>query len=140
VPHKDKGAAIGESDYRLLADFRNALRRFLAFSEQAARSAGLTPQQHQAILAIRSHTPEQASVSMLAEHLMIRPHSAAELVDRLVRSDLVVKAPSAEDRRRVALMLTEKADAILADLSATHLEELQAMRPTLEALLSKIAR
>ena len=132
-------AAVTQQDYEALAAFRHAMRRFLAFSEAAARAAGLTAQQHQAILAIKGQGPDTPMrVGDLAEHLVIRHHSAVELVDRLVGAGLVRRAEDAGDRRRVGLRLTEKAEAVLMGLSATHLDELRRSRALLANLLARI--
>ena len=130
---------VTSKDYEALAAFRRALRRFLAFSEDAARGNGLTAQQHQAILAIKGHTGAgPMTVGELADHLLVRHHSAVELVDRLVRAELVNRIESSDDRRRVALILTPKASAILAELSAIHLEELKQSRALLVQLLERL--
>jgi DNA-binding MarR family transcriptional regulator len=122
-----------------LAAYRRALRRFLAFSETAAREAGLSAQQHQAILAIRGHDLDgQMTVGELADNLGIRHHSAVELVDRLARADLVIRTEAEGDRRRVVLSLTPKAATILETLSATHLDELRHGRVFLAQLLERL--
>lgn len=130
------------ADYELLADFRYALRRFAAFSESAADGLALTPQQHQALLAIKGarNAPGRRGlyVGEIAERLLIRPHTAAELVGRLARLDLVSREHDPEDRRRVEVVLTARAQRMLEDLSAAHLEELRAMRPLLTRLLTRI--
>ena len=124
-------------DYRTLAGFRHLLRSFLGFSEEAAREAGLAPQQHQALLAIKGFPGGEAvTIHDLAAQLCIRHHSAVELVDRLEGSGLVVRRHDHSDRRRVLLSLTEAAEARLADLSAAHLEELRRLRPALLEVLS----
>ncbi len=74
----------------------------------------------------------------IAERLLIRPHTAAELVGRLARLDLVSREADPEDGRRVEVVLTAKAERMLEDLSASHLEELRAMRPLLTRLLTRI--
>ena len=131
----------GHRDYRTLAGFRYLLRRFLAFSEAAARAAGLTPQQHQALLAIKGFPHgEDVTIHDLATQLCVRHHSAVELVDRLEGSGLVVRRHDPADRRRVLLTLTAAAEARLADLSATHLEELRRLRPALAEILVLIGR
>lgn len=118
--------SIRDSDYKALAAFRHALRQFLAFSEAAAHEAGLTPQQHQALLAIKGHpSGGPVSISDLAAQLLIRHNSAVELVKRLVGSGLVEKTPSPDDRRQVILVLTDKAETVLDLLSASHLTELR---------------
>jgi DNA-binding MarR family transcriptional regulator len=121
-----KTRIIRPADYQALAAFRYALHRFLAFSEDAARAAGLTAQQHQALLAIKGH-PSGGPVTIgdLAERLLIRHNSAVELVNRLVAAGLVIKRPGREDRRKVIIEVTSEAEAILGDLSASHLNELR---------------
>ena len=132
-------AAIGPPQYEALAGFRHAMRAFLAFSEDAAREAGLTPQQHQALLAIKGFPGrEQASVGELADRLLIRHHSAVELVDRLCEAGLARREGQAGDRRRVMVVLTERAERLLRQLSAAHWEELRRMRPALAALVGSL--
>jgi DNA-binding MarR family transcriptional regulator len=127
------------ADYRALANFRYALREFLEFSGSAAKSVGLTPQQHQAMLAmIGAPEGQPVTVGLLAERLLLKHHSAVELVDRLVELDLVTRQPDAVDRRRVLLNLTPKARRLLTKLSATHLEELRRIRPVFAALLDRL--
>ncbi|MGB7036540.1 MAG: helix-turn-helix domain-containing protein [Xanthobacteraceae bacterium] len=131
-----KSRGIRDTDYRRLAVFRHALRRFLAFSEAAARRAGITPQQHQALLAIKG-APDPAAVTVgdLAKLLLLRPHSAAELVDRMVRSRLLIKSAGGNDRRRVVLSLTPAAERTLRALSAAHIRELRQSAPVLDGLI-----
>jgi DNA-binding MarR family transcriptional regulator len=136
---RTKVRRVTTKDYEALAAFRRALRRFLALSEEAARGNGLTAQQHQAILAIKGHAGAgPMTVGELADHLLVRHHSAVELVDRLVRAELVNRIEASDDRRRVALVLTPKASAILAELSAIHLEELKQSRALLVRLLERL--
>jgi DNA-binding MarR family transcriptional regulator len=128
-------------DYETLSQVRYLIRRFLEFSQNAAHDVGLTPRQHQALLAIKGFTGEgPATVGDLAERLRIRHHSAAELADRLAEADLVVRAHGAGDQRRVLLNLTPRAEQDLADLSAAHLDELEKMEPILNDMLSLIRR
>lgn len=139
VLHQSQAAQLDLHDYRLLADFRYLIRRFLEFSQVAARRAGLTPRQHQALLVIRGFAAEPGpTVGELAERLYIRHHSAVELVDRLVASGLCIRVHDEADRRRVILCLTEAADERLAGLAAIHLEELRAVRPALLQILDRL--
>ncbi len=134
-----KSRAIRETDYRRLAAFRHALRRFLAFSEAAARRAGITPQQHQALLAIKgAPDPTAVTVGDLAKLLLLQPHSAAELVDRMVRSRLLMKTEGGDDRRRVVLSLTPSAERTLCALSAAHIRELRQSAPVLDGLIEML--
>ena len=92
-------------DYQALARFRYQLRLFLAFSETAARKAGLTPQQHQALLAIKGFAgPAPASVGDIARFLLIRHHTAVELVNRMVKLGLLSRLVDSEDGRRVLVL------------------------------------
>ena len=130
-----------EKDYVALASFRRSLRNFLAFSEQAARRAGLTPQHHQAILAIRGFGSEKGmSVGDLAHHLLLKHHTAVGLADRLVRAKLVARTLDTQDRRRVLLTLTAKADRALKKLSATHRSEIRRNAPQLIRLLRHLSK
>jgi DNA-binding MarR family transcriptional regulator len=141
--HQSGQAAPGltKADYEILAGFRQALRSFTTFSEAAARVAGLTPQQHQALLAIKGAPGRDTlSVGEIADVLGIKPHSAVELVDRLEAAALVRRNPDPQDRRRMLVSLTAQAEAQLADLSAAHVRELQAIRPALLRLLSRFPK
>ena len=126
---------LTETDYRHLAEFRFLLRQFLAFSENAARSAGLSPQQHQSLLAIRG-LGGRLTVGELATRLAIKPNSAVGLADRLVEAGLVLRQNSNSDRRRVELTLTPAASRKLADLSQSHRAELRRLAPLLAPLLN----
>ena len=111
--------------YRALAAFRYELRRFLAFSSREAETAGLAPQQYQALLAIRARADERPfTIGELAEQLLVRQHSAAELVNRMETAGLVRRAPAPGDARRVAVLLTPEGEAAIDSLAATHLHEL----------------
>jgi DNA-binding MarR family transcriptional regulator len=126
---------IRAADYRRLAEFRHALRRFLAFSEAAARQAGITPQQHQALLAIKgAPNLEGVTVGYLAGQLLLQPNSAAELVDRMVNCGLLTRHEAPDDRRRVALTLTTSAEKALHALSAAHIRELRQSAPVIDGL------
>jgi DNA-binding MarR family transcriptional regulator len=134
-----KAGSISDEDYRALAAFRHALRRFLAFSEEAAREVGLAPQQHQALLAIKGHAAgADVTVGDIAEHLLIRHNSAVELVNRLVRSKLVRKTAAKDDKRRVIVELTPRAETLLRNLSAIHLTELKRSAATLADMVQRL--
>jgi DNA-binding MarR family transcriptional regulator len=126
--------------YRTLADFRFLIRRFLTFSQEAARQAGLSPRHHQALLVIKGFPPDGAAPTIgdLADRLCIRHHSTVELVDRLAEGGLIERFHDEHDRRRVFLKLTAAAEQQLAGLSATHLEELHRLRPALLAILDRV--
>lgn len=119
-------ARLTQADYHRLAAFRLSLRAFLGNTEANARRVGLTPQQHQALLSIKGGYPGQdiISITQLADHLLIKNHSAVELVSRLVKAGLVTREPSIQDRRTVCVRITEKGETLLAGLSKASLEEL----------------
>jgi DNA-binding MarR family transcriptional regulator len=130
---------FSKEDYESLAEFRYALRCFLRFSEDAAESAGLTLQQHQALLFIIGYPGrEQVTVGELAERLQIRHHSAVGLLDRLEEQGLVERIHSSEDRRQVIISLTEKGLRLLKSLASTHREELRHLGPQLCNMLEQI--
>ena len=138
---KGRGRALSEADYKAVGAFRLALRRFAAFSEAAAQAAGVSSQQHQALLAIRAHGgPEPMSISDLAECLMIKNHSAVELVGRLVARGLVTRTPSEADRRRILLRLTPEAETVLEEITRHNLRELGSTAPVLRDLLRTVRR
>src|SRR3546814_15678542 len=95
--------ALADADYAALADFRHALRQFQAFSEARATAQGLTPQQHQALLTIRAAAPDVPSVGHVHERLMLKPHSAPGLIDRLARLGLLERPHPPTARRPAPL-------------------------------------
>jgi DNA-binding MarR family transcriptional regulator len=133
------GRGVSNREYEMLASFRHALRKFLFFSEEAARVVGLTPQQHQALLAIKGFRGQgQVTIGDLAESLQVRHHSAVGLVDRLVEQGLVSRAPAADDRRQVLVTLTPHGLDLLAELTSTHRRELRRVGPELRGLLARL--
>jgi DNA-binding MarR family transcriptional regulator len=131
---------ITKAHYELLAELRHALRRFQRFSREAALSANLTPQQHQAILAIKGWPGRDfVSIGELAERLQVRHHSAVGLVDRLVRRRLARRVASSVDRRRVEVSLTPRGEALIKRLSEAHLRELRQLGPGIRSALDSMA-
>ncbi|PAY10183.1 MULTISPECIES: MarR family winged helix-turn-helix transcriptional regulator [Bradyrhizobium] len=130
-------AAAATVDYRALAQFRFELRTFLAFSEEGARKAGLTPQQHQALLGIKGFVePGPPSVGDIARFLLIRHHSAVELMNRMAKLGLISRVTDPVDGRRVQLKLTAKGEQKLQAISKKNIEELRrAASPALRRLL-----
>lgn len=129
---------LTDADFATLASFRYALRRFQQFSADAAADAGLTPQQHQALLAIRASEGREMLVGALAERLMLKPHSATELINRVEKVGLVARASGETDRRQVAVRLTAKGEQLLHGLSEAHRAELRRLKPLLSELMSKL--
>ncbi len=132
------GKSLSRRDYEALAAFRHALRRFLRFSEEAARQAGLTPQQHQALLAVHGSPDEAVTVGGLAERLQVRHHSAVGLADRLSALGLLRRRTDRADRRRVLLSLTPKGRRLLEGLSVAHRQELARLQQDLSAALGRV--
>ena len=130
---------ISEAEYRALARFRRSLRKFLAFSEHAARGAGLTPSQHQLLLAIKGHEREaDPSIGELALSLGLRHNSMAELVDRAQAADLIRRYTDPADGRRHLVVLTPLGEGKLASLSAIHRDELLRFRNEIAAHLERL--
>jgi len=128
---------LRDDDFARLLGFRDGLRRFLHWSEEQARAVGITPSQHQLLLAVRGHkalTAHDPSVSEIAEHLLLRHHSVVELVDRAVASGLVVREIDDSDQRVVRVRLTRTGEAKLVALTEAHLEELARLRPRFTSL------
>jgi DNA-binding MarR family transcriptional regulator len=134
-------AGLSRQHYAAIAAFRFELRRFLAFSEQAAAGHGLPAQQHQALLAIAGHLgPRGPTVGLVAEQLMIAPASAVELVSRMVAAGLLSKRSDPEDRRRAVLEITAAGESVLRRLTHAHLQELRVLEPALARALRRLAR
>jgi DNA-binding MarR family transcriptional regulator len=124
-------------DYENLLAFRTALRRFLSWSETRAREAGLTPAQHQLLLAVKGHPGGQLpAVGDLADYLLLRHHSAVELIDRAEAAGLVRREPDAGDGRVTRVRLTPCAEERLGQLSSAHLSELRRLAPLLDHLVA----
>lgn len=133
-------AGITKHECEILASFRYTLRKYLRFSEEEAAVAGLTPQQHQAMLAIKGFPGRDVvTVAELAERLQVRHHSAVGLINRLVALGLAARHPCTDDRRQVHVQLSELGEARLAALASAHRIELRRMQPDLSALLRQIA-
>lgn len=126
----DRDRPVSDQQYRDLLAFRTGLRRFLAWSEAQAIAAGITGAQHQLLLAVRGHHGEHPpTVGEVAEHLLLKPHSAVELVDRAVAAGLVQRVPDQADSRLVRVQLTRSGADRLRALSAEHREELARLAP-----------
>jgi DNA-binding MarR family transcriptional regulator len=128
-----KPANLDDDDFRRLLVFRDGLRTFLRWSENEAHGVGLTAPQHQLLLAVRGHVGEP-SIRDIADHLLVRHHSAVELVDRTERLGLVRRETDGDDQRVVRVSLTAAGEAKLNALTAAHLEELSRLRSRLTAL------
>jgi DNA-binding MarR family transcriptional regulator len=126
-------------NFKAMAELRYQIRKFLRFSENAARQAGIEPQQHQLLLAIRG-LPDGASptIGVLAERMQLQHHSTVELVDRLVDRNFLCRLRSTTDRRQVLVKLTHDGEEFLQRLSLHHLEELQSAGPTFVKVLNSL--
>jgi DNA-binding MarR family transcriptional regulator len=130
---------VSRRDYEMLAAFRYSLRQFLRFSEEAAHTAGLTPQQHQALLAIKGF-PERDYVTIgeLAERLQLVHHSTVGLVDRLQKHNFLRRAQDQNDHRKVYVLLTAKGERVLEKLATEHREQLRRISPQWKSLLKTL--
>lgn len=126
-------------DFKSMAELRYQIRRFLRFSETAARQAGIEPQQHQLMLAVRG-LPEnlKPTIGVLAERMQLQHHSTVELIDRLVDRGFLCRLRSTDDRRQVLVKLTHEGEKLLKSLSLHHLEELQTTGPTFVKILQNL--
>lgn len=130
---------LSDRDYLALARFRYALRVFLRFSEDAARTAGVTPAHHQLLLAVKGWDGEgPPTISDLAQRLQLKNHSTVELVQRAATAGLVDSDTDAEDGRRHLVGLTELGESILASLSLQHRDELRRFRTEMNDVLREL--
>lgn len=123
----DAPDSLSDVDFARLLAFRDGLRLFLHWSDDQARSVGLTGAQHQLLLAVRGHG-EPPSIGDVAQHLLLRHHSAVELVDRAETAGLLERVPDPDDHRVVRLHLTDDGRSRVEALAAAHLEELSRLR------------
>src|SRR5262245_4273590 len=115
-----------QPNFKSMAELRYQIRRFLRFSENVARQAGIEPQQHQLLLSVRG-LPEgnRPTVVVLAERMQLQHHSTVELIDRLVDRGFLCRLRATDDRRQVLVKLTHDGEEFLEKLSLHHLQELQ---------------
>jgi DNA-binding MarR family transcriptional regulator len=136
---KEGKSVPDDDDYRQLLTFRSGLRGFLRRSDEQARSAGLTPRQHQLLLAVRGHPGRRGpTVGEAAAYLHIRHNAAVQLVDRAQSVGLVERTPDPDNYRVVRLRLTPTGSEQLRSLSTLHLEELAHLEPTMQALWNEL--
>jgi DNA-binding MarR family transcriptional regulator len=135
------GARSCRVDYARLADVRYQLRRFLGRREDAARSAGVEPQQYALLLQLKGLQGRRpATIGTLAERLQIRHHSAVELVDRLVARRMVDRRRNGDDGRAVEVTLRPAGEAVLRRLSLYSTAELRSDGPALVNVLRRLMR
>ena len=129
---------LPDATYVRLLALRTELRRFERWSEDQARSAGLTPAQHQLLLAIRGHADSRGpTIGEVADYLLLRHHSTVELVDRAETAGLVERWGDGGDGRVTRVRLTAEGEKCLAQLAAAHLDELQNLAPVLDKLTAR---
>lgn len=128
-------------DFERLLEFRVALRRFQRWSEVQAQAAGLTHVQHQLLVAIKGHPGEfPPTVGELAGYLLLRPHSAVELVDRAESAGLVERIRDPHDGRVVRVRLSEVGEDVLQKLTPAHLARLDELAVVLDELVTQYGR
>ncbi len=129
------------ASYRSLAEFRHQIRKFLRYSEDAARAHGIEPQQHQLLLAIKGlPAGKLPTISELADRLQLRHHSTVELINRLADHGAVVRETAPDDRREVLIRLTPEGERTLRALSLDHRNELRKAAPQLMRALEAITK
>jgi len=127
-------------DFETLATFRYQIRKFLRFSKDFLCAEDLTPDQYQALLAIRAASPRcKLSIRDLAEQLQVRHHSTVGIVDQLVSRQVVVREVAPKDRRKILLALTEKGELLVQRLAPAHHEELSRLSPEMIETLQRLA-
>ena len=133
APDREPSAPLTKADYEALLRFRMAIRRFLRFSEEGSRQAGLTPQQHQVLLAIQGQPGRTwASITEVAEALQLKHNTTVGLVDRCQAAGLVARTPDPEDRRLVRVTLTTRGEEVLDRLSWRNVNELRSLDEALK--------
>jgi DNA-binding MarR family transcriptional regulator len=124
---------LSDADFHALLEFRTALRRFNRWSEEQARAVGLTHAQHQLLLAVKGHQgPQPPTIGDVADYLLLRHHSAVELVNRVQAAGLLERNRDAMDARIVRLRLTEAGESCIERLTELHLAELGQLAPLLQ--------
>ncbi len=132
------GEDLSLERYQALAEFRFQIRRYVRFSEDAVREAGLVPTQHQMLLAIKAAPDQVLTIGEIADRLIVQHHSAVELVARTEERGLVERQRGQRDRRQVFVHLTDEGEAALARLAASHHRELKSLAPDLIRSLQRI--
>ena len=137
MPH---GQSITDADYARLLTIRTRLRRFEHWSAEQAAAQGLTSSQHQLLLAIRGHSEAAGpTIGQVAEYLLIKPHSAVELVDRTQKAGLLTRCRDSDDHRVVRLQLSPAGSRILAALTSVHIDELGRLAALVESMIGTLS-
>jgi DNA-binding MarR family transcriptional regulator len=128
-----------QPNFQAMAELRYQIRRFLRFSENAARQAGIEPQQHQLLMAVKGlPTGLKPTIGALAERMQLQHHSTVELIDRLVDRGFLCRLRATDDRRQVLIKLTHNGEEFLQKLALHHLHELQSVGPTFVKVLQSL--
>lgn len=131
--------ALQQPDFCAMAELRYQIRRFLRFSEKAARAAGIEPQQQQLLLALKG-LPKgfRPTIGVLAERMQLQHHSTVGLIDRLVERGLLVRLRATTDKRQVLIKLSRDGEEVLRKLSLHHLDELRSVGPRFVKVLQSL--
>jgi DNA-binding MarR family transcriptional regulator len=134
--------SLTQDDYDALASFRYAMRKFLNFSRQAlAEKAQLTPEQYEALLAVRAFSSATGvTISDLSERMQVKHHTAVGVVNKLEARSLLEREPGIRDRRQVFLKLTPEGSRVLAKVAAVHREEMRARSPEMIQALTRLQK
>ena len=128
--------ALSDADFTALLEFRTAMRRFNRWSEKQARAVGLTHAQHQLLLAVKGHPgPDQPTIGDVADYLLLRHHSAVELVNRVQAAGLLERNRDEHDARIVRLRLTDKGERCIEQLTELHVAEIGQLAPMLKHVI-----
>jgi DNA-binding MarR family transcriptional regulator len=128
-----------QTNFKAMAELRYQIRRFLRFSENAARQAGIEPQQYQLLLAVRGLPDHlKPTIGVLAERMQLQHHSTVELIDRLVERGFLCRLRATDDRRQVLVKLAHDGEEFLKKLSLHHLQEWQSVGPTFVKALQSL--
>lgn len=137
---RSSAARVSDRDYARLLTVRTGLRRFERWSAKAATAHGLTASQHQLLLAVRGDdSPDGPTIGQVADYLLIRHHSAVELVDRTENAGLIERVRDTTDHRAVRLQLSNAGEKVLAALTNAHLEELERLTPLFESMIGTLS-
>ncbi|KWV54802.1 MarR family transcriptional regulator [Rhizobium altiplani] len=137
---KAKKTALSDHVYDGLAGFRLAMRRFLAFSEAALAEAGVTSQQYQALLVVRTAPRHKIRLRDLAEQMLMHHNGAVQLVDRMCAAGLAERIPAEDDKRSVMIGMTSKGRDVLEALARVHVEGMLENEPLLAESLSRLRK
>jgi DNA-binding MarR family transcriptional regulator len=131
-------SGLADEVYDGLAGFRLAMRRFLSFSEAALAEAGVTSQQYQALLVVRTAPDWKVRLRDLAEQMLMHHNSAVQLVDRMCLAGLTERIPAEDDKRSVLIVMTTKGEKVLEALAKIHVDGMLENEPLLAESLSRL--